>query len=163
MRYERQKSHFVADYLDVLNIDYFSAKWRKVCKMLLKRRCDTALFLTIFLAGMPKRGEKSDGGSPRKGQKILEQRGMRFALSYCMRVQTKVYLYQQDPSHLSRKCPRGDIVILESLVGEGRLRAVRFFGNLAAVGTLFCFARRLVFIHLGSEKTMQRTLRNITF
>lgn len=27
--------------------------------------------------------------------------------------------------------------ILESLVGEGRLRAVRFFGNLAAVGTLF--------------------------
>ena len=103
------------------------------------------------------------GGSPRKGQKILEQRGMRFALSYCMRVQTKVYLYQQDPSHLSRKCPRGDIVILESLVGEGRLRAVRFFGNLAADGTLFCFARRLVFIHLGSEKTMQRGLRNITF
>jgi hypothetical protein len=54
-------------------------------------------------------------------------------------------------------------VILESLVGEGRLRAVRFFGILAAVGTLFCFARRLVFIHLGSEKTMQRGLRNITF
>ena len=137
MRYERQKSHFVADYLDVLNIDYFSAKWRKVCKMLLKRWCDTA-FLTTFLAGMPKRGEKSDGGGlPEKGKKILEQRGMRFALSYCMRVQTKVYLYQQDPSHLSRKCPRGDIVILESLVGEGRLRAVRFFGNLAADGTLF--------------------------
>lgn len=69
MRYERQKSHFVADYLDVLNIDYFSAKWRKVCKMLLKRWCDTA-FLTTFLAGMPKRGEKSDGGgAPRKGQK----------------------------------------------------------------------------------------------
>lgn len=164
MRYERQKSHFVADYLDVLNIDYFSAKWRKVCKMLLKRWCDTA-FLTTFLAGMPKRGEKSDGGGglPEKGKKILEQRGMRFALSYCMRVQTKVYLYQQALSHLLRKWPRGDIAILESLVGEGRLRAVRFFGNLAADGTLFCFARRLVFIHLGSEKTMQRTLRNITF
>ena len=29
------------------------------------------------------------------------------------------------------------IFSLESLVGEGRLRAVRFFGNLAAVGTLF--------------------------
>ena len=142
MRYERQKSHFVADYLDVLNIDYFSAKWRKVCKMLLKRWCDTA-FLTTFLAGMPQRGEKSDGGGglPEKGKKILEQRGMRFALSYCMRVQTKVYLYQQDPSHLSRKCPRGDIVILESLVGEGRLRAVRFFGNLAADGTLFLIAK----------------------
>ena len=97
--------------------------------------------MTTFLAGMPKRGEKSDGGSPRKGQKILEQRGMRFALSYCMRVQTKVYLYQQDPSHLSQKWPRGDIVILESLVGEGRLRAVRFFGNLAAVGTLFLIAK----------------------
>ena len=77
------------------------------------------------------------GGLPEKGKKILEQRGMRFALSYCMRVQTKVYLYQQALSHLSRKWPRGDIVILESLVGEGRLRAVRFFGNLAADGTLF--------------------------
>ena len=140
MRYERQKNHFVADYLDVLNIDYFSAKWRIVCKMLLKRWCDTALFDNIF-GGNAKKREKSDGGSPRKGHKILEQRGMRFALSYCMRVQTKVYLYQQDPSHLSRKCPRGDIVILESLVGEGRLRAVRFFGNLAAVGTLFLIAK----------------------
>jgi hypothetical protein len=29
------------------------------------------------------------------------------------------------------------IFSLESMVGEGRLRAVRFFGNLAAVGTLF--------------------------
>ena len=29
------------------------------------------------------------------------------------------------------------IFFLESLVGEDRLRAVRFFGNLAAVGTLF--------------------------
>lgn len=56
---------------------------------------------------------------------------------YCTHQQTKVYLHQQDPSHLSQKCPRGDIAILESLVGEGRLRAVRFFGNLAAVGTLF--------------------------
>ena len=54
-------------------------------------------------------------------------------------------------------------MILEPLVGEGRLRAVRFVGNLAADGTLFCFARRLVFIHLGSEKTMQRVLRTPTF
>lgn len=163
MRYERQKSHFVADYLDVLNIDYFSAKWRKVCKMLLKRWCDTALFDDIFGGNAQKRGKIRWGGLPEKGKKILEQRGMRFALSYCMRVQTKVYLYQQDPSHLSQMRPRGNIVILESLVGEGRLRAVRFVGNLAADGTLFCFARRLVFIHLGSEKTMQRGLRNITF
>ena len=123
-----------------------------------------SLFDDIFGGNAQKRGKiRWGGGLPEKGKKILEQRGMRFALSYCMRVQTKVYLYQQDPSHLSRKWPRGDIAILESLVGEGRLRAVRFFGNLAAVGTLFCFARRLVFIHLGSEKTMQRTLRNITF
>ena len=61
-----------------------------------------------------------------------------------MRVQTKVYLYQQDPSHLSQKWPRGDIVILESLVGEGRLRAVRFFGNLAAVGTLFFNSKKMI-------------------
>ena len=59
------------------------------------------------------------------------------AFSHCIREQENVYLHQQDPSHLSQKCPRGDIVILESLVGEGRLHAVRFFGNLAAVGTLF--------------------------
>ena len=32
-------------------------------------------------------------------------------------------------------------MILESLVDEGRLRAVRFFGNLAAVGTLFLIAK----------------------
>ena len=131
--------------------------------MLLKRWCDTALFDDVFGGNAQKRGKSDGGGLPEKGKKILEQRGMRFALSYCMRVRTKVHLYQQDPSHLSRKCPRGDIVILESLVGEGRLRAVRFVGNLAADGTLFCFVRRLVFIHLGSEKTMQRTLRNITF
>ena len=63
---------------------------------------------------------------------------------YCTPQQTKVYLHQQDPSHLSQKWPRGDIVILESLVGEGRLRAVRFFGNLAAVGTLFLFDGYLI-------------------
>ena len=62
------------------------------------------------------------------------------AAPYCIRKQTKVYLYQQDPSRLSQMRPRGNIVILESLVGEGRLRAVRFVGNLAADGTLFCFA-----------------------
>ena len=69
MRYERQKSHFVADYLDVLNIDYFSAKWRKVCKMLLKRWCDTALFDDIFGGNAQKRGKIRWGGAPRKGQK----------------------------------------------------------------------------------------------
>ena len=57
--------------------------------------------------------------------------------TYCILKQENVYLRQQDPSHLSQKWPRGDIVFLESLVGEGRLHAVRFFGNLAAVGTLF--------------------------
>lgn len=69
MRYERQKSHFVADYLDVLNIDYFSAKWRKVCKMLLKRWCDIALFDDIFGGNAQKRGKIRWGGAPRKGQK----------------------------------------------------------------------------------------------
>ena len=64
--------------------------------------------------------------------------------TYCIQKQTNVYLHQQDPSHLSQKWPRGDIVILESLVGEGRLRAVRFFGNLAAVGTLFLFDGYLI-------------------
>ncbi len=63
------------------------------------------------------------------------------AAPYCIRKQTKVYLYQQDPSLLSQMRPKGNIVILESLVGEGRLRAVRFFGNLAAVGTLFLIAK----------------------
>ena len=74
--------------------------------------------------------------------RVENPRTMRDAVCapYCIRKQTKVYLYQQDPSHLSQMRPRGNIVILESLVGEGRLRAVRFVGNLAADGTLFCFA-----------------------
>ena len=69
MRYERQKSHFVAHYLDVLNIDYFSAKWRKVCKMLLKRWCDTALFDNIFWQECQKEGRNPMGFFPEKGKK----------------------------------------------------------------------------------------------
>ena len=68
MRYERQKSHFVADYLDVLNIDYFSAKWRKVCKMLLKRWCDIALFDNFFGGNAKKRGELRWGFSPKRAK-----------------------------------------------------------------------------------------------
>lgn len=44
------------------------------------------------------------------------------------------------------------IFSLESLVGEGRLHAVRFFGNLAAVGTLFLFDGYLI-------KIVQETLK----